>query len=183
MARYNSVLVAGTQNGATTISTPAQGLFTEFTGTAPYTVTIPDPTLFIGTTQSFYNSTSGNVTISTPSGLFRGPSSSGNTTQVIPTLSTITLGSDGTNYIVLAIDGGPLQATTLSASSTVTLSPASANVVLSPTGTGVVTINPATLGSMNNVTIGATTAADATINTLNLNTALNGNGTINGGTF
>jgi len=47
--------------------------------------------------------------------------------------------------------------TTLTASQAVTLSPANANVVLSPTGTGVVTINPATAGAMNNVAIGATT--------------------------
>jgi hypothetical protein len=47
--------------------------------------------------------------------------------------------------------------TTLTATNAVALSPASHNVVLSPTGTGVVTINPATAGSINNVIIGATT--------------------------
>jgi hypothetical protein len=47
--------------------------------------------------------------------------------------------------------------TTLSASGAATLSPANANVNLSPTGTGVVTINPATVGSINKMTIGATT--------------------------
>lgn len=49
--------------------------------------------------------------------------------------------------------------TALTATGTVTLSPANLNVVLSPTGTGVVTINPATAGTINNVSIGATTAA------------------------
>lgn len=39
----------------------------------------------------------------------------------------------------------------------VALSPANANVVISPTGTGVVTIAPATAGSLNNVIIGGTT--------------------------
>lgn len=47
--------------------------------------------------------------------------------------------------------------TTLAASAAVTLSPANANVVLSPTGTGVVTIAPATAGTINNCSIGATT--------------------------
>lgn len=47
--------------------------------------------------------------------------------------------------------------TTLQATGAVTLSPASANVVLSPTGTGVVTINPATAGTLNNVVIGGST--------------------------
>jgi hypothetical protein len=46
--------------------------------------------------------------------------------------------------------------TTLDASGAVTLSPANANVALSPTGTGLVTITPAAVGSMNNVAIGAT---------------------------
>lgn len=47
--------------------------------------------------------------------------------------------------------------TTLTASQTVTLSPTNANVVMSPTGTGVVTINPATAGAIDNMDIGATT--------------------------
>lgn len=49
--------------------------------------------------------------------------------------------------------------TTLSASSTVGLSPASASVTISPTGTGTVTLNPATAGTINNMSIGATTKA------------------------
>lgn len=56
--------------------------------------------------------------------------------------------------------------TTLSASNSVTLSPASHNVVLSPTGTGVVTINPATLGTLDKVTVGGTTPAAGTFSLL-----------------
>jgi hypothetical protein len=52
--------------------------------------------------------------------------------------------------------------TTLSVSAAATLSPASANVTLSPTGTGSVTIAPATAGAMNNVVLGATTPQAAT---------------------
>jgi hypothetical protein len=47
--------------------------------------------------------------------------------------------------------------TTITASGAVALSPANANVVLSPTGTGLVTISPATVGAINNVAIGAVT--------------------------
>ncbi len=43
-----------------------------------------------------------------------------------------------------------------------TLSPANLNDVLSPTGTGFVTINPSTLGTMDNMTIGGTTSANGT---------------------
>lgn len=56
--------------------------------------------------------------------------------------------------------------TTLTATSTVTFSPASHNVVLSPSGTGVVTINPATLGTLDHVTVGGTTPAVGTFTTL-----------------
>ena len=52
------------------------------------------------------------------------------------------------------------------ASTAITMSPASANVVMSPTGTGLVTINPATLGSINNMTVGATTASTGAFTTL-----------------
>ena len=53
--------------------------------------------------------------------------------------------------------GGAVSATTLTASSTVTLSPASHNVAISPTGTGTVTINPATASAIDNATLGVTT--------------------------
>jgi Protein of unknown function (DUF2793) len=58
--------------------------------------------------------------------------------------------------------------TTLSASGAATLSPANANVVLSPTGTGTVTIAPATAGSINNVQIGQTTPGIGKFSTLNV---------------
>lgn len=62
--------------------------------------------------------------------------------------------------------GGTVSATTLTASSTITLSPASANVAISPTGTGTVTINPATASSINNETLGLTTPLAAKVTTL-----------------
>jgi len=56
--------------------------------------------------------------------------------------------------------------TTLTASGAVTLSPANANVTISPTGTGTVTFAPATVGTINNMSIGATTAATGRFTTL-----------------
>jgi hypothetical protein len=112
MARYNTVAPSGSTSTATTISTPGQGLLTEFTGTAPYTVVIPDPTLYYGTTNSFYNATSGTITLQTPAGVFKGPSSSNGSTQALAAGTTISLASDGTNYIIVSENGGPLIATT-----------------------------------------------------------------------
>lgn len=61
--------------------------------------------------------------------------------------------------------------TTLTASSTVTLSPANANVAISPTGTGTVTLNPATASTINNMSIGATTRSTGAFTTLASNGA------------
>lgn len=157
MARYNTVTTAATSSGTASISTPAQGLLTTLTGTAPYTVTLAAPALFTGITQSFFNNTGGTVTISTPSGNILGNGFTGATTQTIPNQATYTLTSDGTNYVIVNNEGGPLSVTTITASSTVTLSPANANVAISPTGTGTVTVNPAgalTVAGVSTLTLG-----------------------------
>ena len=66
--------------------------------------------------------------------------------------------------------------TTLGASAAVTLSPANANVVLSPTGTGVVTISPATAGTINRMSIGATTTSTGAFTTLAASSTVSGTG-------
>jgi hypothetical protein len=112
MARYNTVSQSSSTSSSTTIGAPSQGLYTVFTGTAPYTVIIPDPTIYYGYTNSFYNSTAGVITLQTPNGVFKGPSSSNTTTQAIPAGTTISLSSDGTNYAIINENGGALVATT-----------------------------------------------------------------------
>ena len=67
---------------------------------------------------------------------------------------TSLLNWDGGGSGVITINGG------LSAN------PSNKNISLSPTGTGTVTINPATTGSMNTVTIGGTTPAAGTFTTV-----------------
>lgn len=74
-----------------------------------------------------------------------------------------------------------LTAATLSTTGAVALSPASANVVLSPTGTGVVTIAPATAGSVNNVVIGGSTPLAATFTSLVATTGFQLPGTVTAG--
>ena len=171
MARYNTVIPATTTSATASVDSPSQGLFTKFTGTAPYTVTIGDPVLYSGSTQTFYNATSGIITLSftsTGSGKFIGVGIAGTaTTQAMVAGSTLSVSSDGTNWVATYYVGGPLVATTITASSTVTLSPASANVAISPTGTGTVAISPAgaltiaptTASTLDNTAIGVTTKA------------------------
>lgn len=189
MARYNTVTTASTTSGAATYSSPAQGLLTTLTGSAPYSVTLSSPILYIGAAQSFFNNTGGTVTLVTPSGTIKGPGFTAAASQTIPNQSTYTLTSDGTDYVITNNEGGPQVMTTLTTSAQITangpvaLSPANQNVVISPTGTGVVTIAPATVGTIDKVNIGATTPGDIKVNTLTLQTTMGGTGTIDGGTY
>jgi hypothetical protein len=129
------------------------------------------------------------LTIAAPSGVIKGPGFIQAVTQIIPSNSTYTVTSDGDNFILTNNEGGPQQATTLTTSGTLTangavaFSPVNANIVMTPSGTGTVTINPTTSGTLNNVVIGGATAANGTFNTITINTSLTGNGTIDGGTY
>ena len=157
MARYNTLIPVISINATTTLSTPTQGTsIVEFTGTS-YTVTLYSPASFPGAIQTFYNAASGAVTLSVGQ-LFIVPNVSSSATYIMPVGSTVTLVSDGTNFIVKASQNGAMTGSTLTATSTVSLSPANANVTISPSGTGTVTMAPATAGELSNVSIGQTTA-------------------------
>lgn len=180
MARYNTVQTSASISGASTVSAPTQGYIQSITGTAPFNVTVPDPRLYPGIEQVYFNNTSGSgiVTLVTPTGQFNGAGSSGSANQTFPTGTTITLISDGTNYIVINEDGGPLIATSgtfsgtlqangqLNGASTVSLNPSNANVTISPTGSGTVTVSPGTAGTINNMSIGASTPGSGGFTTL-----------------
>jgi len=67
---------------------------------------------------------------------------------------------------------GTLSANALTTASTTTFSPANANVTLSPSGTGTVTIAPASVGTINNMNIGGTTRGSAAFTTLAANSTV-----------
>lgn len=118
MARYNTVAPVGSINTSGTVTTPNEGLLTTFTGTAPYTVTIASPVLYAGATQTFYNSTSGVITLSTPVGAFIGPGAGGTATITMNAGTVLQIISNGTNYITAQDDGSAFTATTGTFSST-----------------------------------------------------------------
>ena len=124
MARYNTVISSATASTTAAFTSPGSGAFTKLTGTT-YTVTIGDPVLFSGQSQTFYNAASGTITLSFSTGgggVFTGPGGSGSTNQTMPTGTTVTVYSDGTNWVLVGgSGGGPLTATTGSFSSDVTL--------------------------------------------------------------
>lgn len=127
MARYNTSLPTATTSTTATIGAPSSGLLTTFTGTAPYTVTLASPVLYLGQAQTFFNSTSGVITL-TLSGVtpgtpyFVGPGTVGSQVTLAMPANTITsLTSDGTNYVIANGGGGPLTATTGAFSSDLTV--------------------------------------------------------------
>lgn len=66
-----------------------------------------------------------------------------------------------------------VNALTLSATDTVNLSPVDKNVTISPSGTGVLTLNTGGAGTINNMSIGQTTARDGSFLALNASNGLN----------
>lgn len=169
MARFNSSLSSNTITGASTIGSPFNGAFTQFTGTAPYTVTLPSPGLYPGINQTYYNNTSGIITLSAPSGTFSGSGGPGASTVSISANNVISLVSDGTNYIVISEDGSPLLATTGSFSSNVTMNGGSATVSITPS---VVTMAPTASSTIDNIAIGSTTRASGAFTTLTANNSV-----------
>jgi len=180
MARYNSVNSTNSVGAGSTITSPFSGLLTTIPSAG--TVTIPNPVLYTGTTQIFYNTApSGNVTLTTPSGVFNGPGASGTGSFTLPFGSIVTLISDGTNYITqdwlggavvtsgLTATGGTINNTTIGGSTAA----AGTFVALTASG-GTITLTSSTTGSMDNVTIGGSTAAAGTFSSLKVNTSTAG---------
>lgn len=168
MARYNSVNTTTSIAGGTTIYSPASGLLTTLTGTG--TVIIPNPILYTGQTQTFYNSTGSAITLSTPSGNFTGAGASGNGNLTVPGSSVVTVVSDGANYIVQAWIGGTITVGgTLTANGTVTMNPTGLNVSIQPTGTGILSLSSGITGTLDNINIGSTIQGTGKFTTLSAN--------------
>jgi hypothetical protein len=169
MARFNTQPITGSVTAGSTLAALTQNAFIQLTGTAPYTVTLPSPVLFPGFNQTFYNATSGVITLTTPAGNFVGAGGSGTATVTVPTTSTINLVSDGVNYVVVGEDGTSLTATTGLFSGNVTINGAGAILSVTPQ---TVTINPGGTSTIDNINIGATTRGSGAFNTLTSNNAV-----------
>ena len=179
MARFNTTQSTISVTGTTTFTYVINGATLLLTGSAGYTVTLAPPASFVGTIQHIFNNTGGNVTIAVGGGAtIIGNGFTAAASQIIPNNTTYSVTSNGTAYVISNNQGGPIAVTTgtfsgtLTANSTVSLSPANASVTASPTGTGTVTINPATAGTINNVSIGATTRSAGNFTTLDANAAV-----------
>jgi hypothetical protein len=88
-----------------TITSAYLGGFLELSGSNPYTVTLPAPSLYTGAKITIWQNTSANITLATPSGLFYGPSGSVSNTKVLSQSVTPywDLWSDSYNWILFGI--------------------------------------------------------------------------------
>ena len=87
-----------------------------------------------------------------------------------PTLALDSTGVGSINNMNIgATTRGTGSFTSLSANSTVGLSPANANVTISPTGTGALTLSSGVVGSLNNINIGNFTRGTGAFTTLDAN--------------
>lgn len=95
-------------------------------------------------------------------------------------------GADGREYFTLVSGGNGAYGNVITPAAfynSVTMSPANLNVTMSPTGTGTVTIGPATAGTINNMDIGTVTRKGGNFSALGLNmtdaSGTPGNATVN----
>lgn len=185
MARYNTISSTSSVAGGNTITTPSSGLLTTLTGSG--IVVVPNPVLYTGQTQTFYNSTASAITLNTPSGNFVAPGFASASSINVPAGSIFTVVSDGTNYISqswlggtvgtnnLISTGGTIDGTiigsttkaagsftTLTATSTSTLAGGSASAAWTFTNNAAVTLGTAATGAVQ-VTGGVGVGAGITV--------------------
>ena len=138
--------------------------------------------------------TSGNLTLGGTLDL-SSPPAIGGTTPAAITGSTVTANTkfSGTNFDASGSGGGALRTSggsnclqwgggggvNLSLDGAFNMNPANATISIAPTGTGTLTVNPATAGTINNMAIGGTTPAAGAFTTLSTTTAI---GPASGGT-
>jgi len=182
-----TLVVSNGGTGATTLTGYVKGA-----GTTALTAssTIPNTDITGLGTMSTQNANSVAVT----GGAIDG-TTVGATTAAAVTGTTITASTKfvGTNFDASGSGGGALRTSggsnclqwgggggvNLTLDGAFNMNPANATIQISPTGTGTLTVNPATAGTINNMVIGGTTAAAITGTTITGTTFVG----INGGTF
>jgi hypothetical protein len=182
-----TLVVSNGGTGATTLTGYVKGA-----GTTALTAsaTIPNTDITGLGTMSTQNATSVAITGGSING-----TTVGATTAAAVTGTTITASTKyvGTNFDASGSGGGALRTSSsasvlqwgagggvnLTLDGAFNMNPANANISIQPTGTGSLTINPATAGTINNMVIGGSTAAAITGTTITGTTFVG----INGGTF
>ena len=181
MARYNTIVASTSLSAGTTLGSPGSGIFNEIT-TGGITVQLPNPALYAGSSQIFYNSTASTATLSTTinGGTIQGPGLANTNSLTLNANGALTLYSDGTYWIQTNAAGQPLAVSTLSASGqiTSTWTSGTAPFVVAST-TNVANLNASSLNGAtfsNPGSIGAGTAAAGAFTTLSASSTVSGTG-------
>jgi hypothetical protein len=135
----------------------------------------------------------GNLTLGGMLDLSAPPAIGGTTANTI-TGTTITANTKfvGTNFDASGSGGGALRTSSsaavlqwgagggvnLTLDGAFNMNPANANIQISPTGTGTLTVNPATAGTMNNMAIGGSTPLAGAFTTLSATSTVSANGSV-----
>jgi hypothetical protein len=169
--------------GVPSWATPTTGTVTSVGGTGTVS----------GITLSGTVTTSGNLTLGGSLDL-SSPPAIGGTTPAAITGTTVTASSkfSGSYYDASTSAGGALRtlagasclqwgsgsSVNLTLDGAFNMNPANANISIAPTGTGTLTVNPATAGTINNMAIGGTTAAAGSFTTLAASSTVSANGSV-----
>jgi hypothetical protein len=135
----------------------------------------------------------GNLTLGGTLDLSAPPAIGGTTANTI-TGTTITASTKfvGTNFDASGSGGGALRTSSsaavlqwgagggvnLTLDGAFNMNPANANIQISPTGTGTLTVNPATAGTINNIAIGGSTPLAGAFTTLSATSTISANGSV-----
>jgi hypothetical protein len=154
-----SVGTAGTVNGLTLTGGP---ITTSGTITLGGTLDLSAPPVIGGTTPNTITGTTITANTKFVSSYFDAAGSGGGSLRTSGGTAVLQWGGGG--GVNLTLDGA------------FNMNPANYSISIAPTGTGTLTVNPATAGTINNMSIGATTAAAGYFTTLSLTSTLSVNG-------
>lgn len=144
-----------TKAGAATLSAGLTATTGAFSGAVTgltfngNTITSGSGTLTLAASSTLATSGANSITLT----------STGPTNVTMPTSGTLITSAALTGYATLTGAETLTNKTITTFAGAFTFNPANLTATLSPTGTGTVTINPATAGTVNNMSVGATTAA------------------------
>ena len=170
-------------SGVPSWATPTTGTVTSVSGTGTVS----------GISLSGTVTSTGNLTLGGTLDLSAPPAIGGTTANTI-TGTTITASTKfvGTNFDASGSGGGALRTSSgaaclqwgagggvnLTLDGAFNMNPANATIQISPTGTGTLTVNPATAGTMNNMAIGGSTPAAGAFTTLSITSTFSANGSV-----
>ena len=190
-ASNTTTFLAAGSNGQ--VLTLAAGVPSWATATSGSVTSVGGTGTVSGISLSGTVTTSGNLTLGGTLDLSAPPAIGGTTANTI-TGTTITASTkfSGTNYDASGSGGGALRTSSgssclqwgagggvnLTLDGAFNMNPANATIQISPTGTGTLTVNPATAGTINNMAIGGTTAAAGSFTTLAVSSTVSANGSV-----